>query len=147
MEGGGGKRRKEEVEQPGEDAKHLIGVLCGAELLPEPHCNPGFLTVDALVIPGGEEGEDEDDEGIRGRKGGGEAPLHGKLPPLDTLLADALVVPGGEEGEDEDDEGIKGRKGGGGAPLHGKLPALDALLADFKPVHLLQLLIGQFHQA
>ena len=43
------------------------------------------------------------------RSGGGRAPLHGKLPALDTLLADALVVPGGEEGEDEDDEGMRGR--------------------------------------
>ena len=87
---------------------------------------------------------------MRGRIGGGGAPLHGKLPALDALLADALVVPGGEEGEegeDEDDEGRRGRSGGGGAPLHGKLPALDTLLADVQPVHLLQLLIGQFHQA
>ena len=67
---------------------------------------------------------------MRGRSGGGGAPLHGKLPALDALLADALVVPGGEEGEDEDDEVIRGRSGGGGAPLHGKLPALDTLLAD-----------------
>ena len=84
------------------------------------------------------------------RSGGGRAPLHDKLPALDALLADALVVPGGEEGEegeDEDAEGMRGRSGGGGAPLHGKLPALDTLLADVQPVHLLQLLIGQFHQA
>ena len=47
---------------------------------------------------------------MRGRSGGGGAPLHGKLPALDALLADALVVPGGEEGEegeDEDDEGMR----------------------------------------
>ena len=61
-----------------------------------------------------DEGEDEDDEGMTGRSRGGGAPLHGKLPALDALLADALVVPGGEEGEDEDDEGMRGRSGGGG---------------------------------
>ena len=63
--GGGGGGEGQEEEEPGEDAEHLVGVLGGAELVPEPRRDPGLHAVDALIVPGreeGEEGEEEEEE-------------------------------------------------------------------------------------